>query len=258
MAHTRDWNVSYEGTPSDISNVSSGDDRVRDLKTDIRERIDVDHYMDLSGTQADHGEHRKVTFHESLSSDPSPGTGKGALYTKDVDSKPELHYQDEDGNVIQLTTAGSLAADIQRVYSTTTSATQYSLPLVPEDDTIPQFTEGISILSANITPKSTSNYLHVSAMINFDSDTSRLVFMLGQTGESNVHRVAMLYSTYTGHSSVYLRFRIPVPSASAITLHILAAAYDDTGKKITINGVNGSRYYGGAMESFMEVIERAS
>lgn len=111
MAHTRTWNSSYEASPADADNLSEGAGKIRNVKVDVRERMALDHYMDTSGTDADHGQHKKVTFQAPLAADPDPGTDKGAVYTKDVSSKAELHFEDEDDNVVQLTTAGALNHD---------------------------------------------------------------------------------------------------------------------------------------------------
>ncbi len=45
---------------------------------------------------------------ETQGSAPTPVADYGFLYTKDVSSKAELHYIDEDSNVIVITSAGSL------------------------------------------------------------------------------------------------------------------------------------------------------
>ena len=107
MAFTRTWNATYEAAPAGSTDVSAGDDRIRDFKLDIRERLNIDHYHDPAGTDADHGEHRKITFHEPISS-PSNVANKAFLFGKDVGGKIELHYLDEDDNEIQLTKAGIL------------------------------------------------------------------------------------------------------------------------------------------------------
>ncbi|MBI9081498.1 MAG: tail fiber protein [Pseudodesulfovibrio sp.] len=107
-----DWNSTFEGVPDDDDNISAGAEDIRNFKLEVRNRIAKDHYMDLAGTQADHGEHSKVTFHAPLTSNPAPGTEKGALFTKDVDSVAELHFQDEDDNVTQITTGGELKVDL--------------------------------------------------------------------------------------------------------------------------------------------------
>jgi len=107
MAHTETWNAAFESSPADGDFIPDGPDKIRDLKLAVRERLAIDHYMDIAGTDADHGEHKKVTFHEPIST-PGNVADKAFLYTKDVNSKVELHWEDEDGNEAQLTTEGAL------------------------------------------------------------------------------------------------------------------------------------------------------
>jgi len=108
MAYSFDWNSEFKDAPGDSEAISGGAGRIRDLKEAIQERIAHDHYMDIAGTQADHGEHQMITFHEPETAYPTPGEDKGALYTKNVSDKAELHWTDEDGNDLQLTSAGGL------------------------------------------------------------------------------------------------------------------------------------------------------
>ena len=103
---TDTWNSAFEAAPADTDNVSSGDDAIRTTRLAVREHLDVDHYMDIAGTTADHGEHRKVTLR--VGSAPSNVADKGFLYAKDYNSKAELHYLDEDNNEIQITLAGAI------------------------------------------------------------------------------------------------------------------------------------------------------
>jgi hypothetical protein len=106
MAYTRTWDAAYEAYPAATDLVSEGDDRIRNLKTDTRERFAKDHYFDIAGTDADHGEHSKVTLR--VGSAPTQAADKGMLYAKDVSSKAELFYRDEDGNEVQLTSGGKI------------------------------------------------------------------------------------------------------------------------------------------------------
>jgi len=107
-AHTTTWNAAYEASPADSDSISAGAGKIRGLKEDVRERIAVDHYFDTAGTDADHGQHSKVTFQAPLGADPSNAANKGFLYTKDVSSVVELFFEDESGNVIQLSSGGLL------------------------------------------------------------------------------------------------------------------------------------------------------
>jgi len=103
MAHTQTWNSSYEAIPANGDDASEGALRIRNLKRDIRERLELDHIMDESDND---GLHEKVTFAAPISK-PTAVTDQGFLYTKDVSAKAELFWLDEDDNEVQLTSAGS-------------------------------------------------------------------------------------------------------------------------------------------------------
>lgn len=103
MPHTRNWNAAYEAIPADPAAAAQGANRIRDLKLDIRERFDLDHIMDEDTT--DDGRHRHVCLVEQ-GSDPGNLANKGFLYTKDVSGVTELFYEDNSGDVLQLTNDG--------------------------------------------------------------------------------------------------------------------------------------------------------
>jgi len=77
MAYTDTWNAAFEALPADVDNISEGADRIRDLKLAVRERLAKDHYFDVAGTDADHGEHVKVTLRTG--SAPTNAANKGML-----------------------------------------------------------------------------------------------------------------------------------------------------------------------------------
>ncbi len=102
---TRTWNAAYEAQPADTENISLGAGRIRDFKSDVQERLEVDHFH--AGDTQD-GEHKKLTLGAPIAT-PANVANKGFLYTKDVSSKAELHFEDEDGNEVQLTDAGAIS-----------------------------------------------------------------------------------------------------------------------------------------------------
>ena len=103
MAFTRTWDAAYMQIPADTDAASEGANRIRDFKTDIKERAAIDHSM---AGDADDGKHLQVTFKDPLGAKPSASASEGYLYTKDVSAKAELFWEDEDGNELQLTVAG--------------------------------------------------------------------------------------------------------------------------------------------------------
>lgn len=107
MAFTRTWNAAYEAQPADTENISLGAGRIRDFKSDVQERGEVDHSW---AGNADDGKHKQITILAPLGSDPANIANHGFLYTKNVSAKVELFWEDEDGNVVQITVAGDLNA----------------------------------------------------------------------------------------------------------------------------------------------------
>lgn len=100
--------VSWDETsPAGNTNISLGDNRIREMKTQIREVIDVDHDFPSSGNATDVGQHKKCTFQEQA----DLGTGAvnaTILGSQTVSGKGELLYSDEDNNDIQITDNGKL------------------------------------------------------------------------------------------------------------------------------------------------------
>lgn len=128
MAYTDTWNAAFEALPADVDNISEGADRIRDTKLAVRERLAKDHYFDIAGIDADHGEHSKVTLRVGAA--PTAVANKGILYAKDVSAKAELFYIDEDGDEVQLTTGGSpfsFASGTKMVFYQDTAPTGWTI-----------------------------------------------------------------------------------------------------------------------------------
>jgi hypothetical protein len=96
------WN---ESSPAGSDALNAGDNRIREMKTQIREVIDVDHKFASSGSDADNGCHDQVTLLEKA--DLGTGAvGKTILGSQTVSAKGELVYTDEDDTDIVLTKGG--------------------------------------------------------------------------------------------------------------------------------------------------------
>ena len=93
---------------------AEADDNMRRIQGAVQELLNVDHIADKTGTEvsnADSGEHRKILFHAPIASTPTVAADHGDLRTKDVSSKAELHWTDEDENELQLTSKGNNLAN---------------------------------------------------------------------------------------------------------------------------------------------------
>ena len=94
-----------ETTPAGTEAISLGDNRLRELKTQLREIFGEDHTFEYTGQDITWGSHRRITFIEQAS-DQTAVANTNILYTKEVDGKCELHIINEDSNVMQLTSKG--------------------------------------------------------------------------------------------------------------------------------------------------------
>lgn len=86
-----------ESKPGDSDIVSQFPAVERLFRDIIESWLLIDHDTD--------GEHIQVTLPE-LGADPTNATNTGFLYTKDDSGDTELFYEDDDGNVIQMTADG--------------------------------------------------------------------------------------------------------------------------------------------------------
>lgn len=99
---TRTWNASYEQSPEDDDDALEGALRIREVREDVRERLEVDHSW---AGDAHDGKHKQVSF-IAQGSDPTLDADNFALYCKSVGGKTNLFFKDEDGTVIQMTGGG--------------------------------------------------------------------------------------------------------------------------------------------------------
>lgn len=108
MTFTTTWNANFEASPPDTGeNHSLGANRIRLLKNSIRERLAIDHYFAIAGTDEDHGEHSQITFHGNLAT-PANVANKGTLYPQLVSTKLEVFYKNNANQIVQITSNGAL------------------------------------------------------------------------------------------------------------------------------------------------------
>lgn len=133
---TNAWNSAYESEPSGSSSIAGGDDIIRNLKRDVRERLEIDHVIQ-DGVNSD-GQHLKTTLVVQTVA-PTAVASAGILHTLDVNDVAELFWVDEDGNSIQLTDGGEWGLGLEphvfkKVPTVATRAVQTSGNLTPNPD----------------------------------------------------------------------------------------------------------------------------
>lgn len=110
MAFTNSWD---ETTPTGSDAASVADDFFRKHRLDLGERLEVMFYgfnaSDNSSPEDVPGV-KSLPFRNQGDTPSTPSTDYGLVYVKNVDGIPELFYLDDEGNEIQLTSAGSLGS----------------------------------------------------------------------------------------------------------------------------------------------------
>lgn len=136
-----------------------------------------------------------------------------------------------------------------------TGAVATGTTILPFDNTIPQNTEGTEFLSVAITPTSATNILEVTVVLNYSYSIANTVSMaLFQDSTANALAASAEYgSTATGLVNSSMIHRFTAGTTSATTLKVRAGG--ETAGTITLNGISGTRFFGGVMSSSITVVE---
>jgi hypothetical protein len=151
-----------------------------------------------------------------------------------------------------------LPNNVIQVQRTATGAVATGTTLIPDDDTIPQITEGDQYMSQAITPSSAANALEVRAQA-----------LLSTSQAGNCGMVLALFQDATANALMATRFNSPTAdhiNMLPISATILAAGTAATTLRArggpgavgttTFNGSGGGgRKYGGVANSFIELRE---
>lgn len=126
--------------------------------------------------------------------------------------------------------------------------------VIPADDTIPQVTEGTQILTATITPKTTTNRVRVqftgSISASANSYVAAAVFVNGATDA-----VYATFTTVQGNNlatTIALDYSYVPASTSAQVITIRVGPQAGTAR---MNGTNSARFFGGRSTARLTVTE---
>lgn len=103
-----------DATPVSTDVASGGVAHFTNLKGSLCERLKDTMYGFTAGEDTDTLKGNKLTRYMVQAADPTAVANAILLYGKDASAKTELFCIDEDGHVIQITSAGSLAVDAVR------------------------------------------------------------------------------------------------------------------------------------------------
>ena len=124
----------------------------------------------------------------------------------------------------------------------------------PNDDTIPQITEGNEFQTVIITPTSATNKLVIEANINFSSSVdSTISAALFQDAVANALAAKSQRGAATVMDGISFNYEMVAGTTSAITFRIRAGGA--SAGTITFNGASGARKFGGVVNSYIKVTE---
>lgn len=184
---------------------------------------------------------------DTLSNRPSAGLSGRFFFASDTSAL----YVDTGATWISISggssSGGKLVQRQQTSYSTqllTTTA------VIPSDDTIPQNTEGVQILSKGITPQAVDNIINVSVFVPQASDYGTILALF-QNSNANASAAA---KADTSPSVAVLHYAMTVTSTASITFTVRIGCMQ-SGKL----GVNRDAAYvrnlGGVMCAYMVIDE---
>lgn len=154
------------------------------------------------------------------------------------------------------TYAGEGTNAIQQIARTNYNAVATGTTQIPNDDTIPQITEGTEFMTLSITPKSATNLLvfRVNAWLTNSTADRWLNMALFQDATADALAATTFYAA-TGSGSVqnYLSHSMTAGTTSSTTFRIRAGS--NGSGTVTFNGVTGGRLFGAVTHSSIEVTE---
>lgn len=148
---------------------------------------------------------------------------------------------------------------MQQRRNATGAASTAGTTVIPRDDTIPQITEGAELLTQAITCRATMNLVRVDALMQIapNDGASYIAAALFKDATASALAVTSLEAPNGAISSLPLRYVALASTVSAATFRIRAGK--DAGAAgvvdLTLNGVNGARFYGGVLNSYLEIEE---
>ncbi len=148
-----------------------------------------------------------------------------------------------------------LPGQLVQVQRTDTGAVASGTTQIPNDDTIPQNTEGDQYMTQAITPSSAANVLSVEASAQFTVSTNAyLQAALFQDSTANALKAIVAGNNAADYPfPLSIKQRVLAGTTSATTFKVRAGP--SSAATMTFNGVAAGRKLGGVMNSYIEAQE---
>jgi len=154
-----------------------------------------------------------------------------------------------------VTQAKVAAGFAVQVVDTLTNAVDTTTTLIPQDNTIPQSSEGKNFMSVTITPKATANKLVIEAVLfgSHSVATDIAVALFQDAGTSAIAAVSVYQPTATGRLTIPISHSMTAGTIVATTFRINAGS--PAAGTTTFNGASSASLYGAITKSYIRVTE---
>ena len=153
------------------------------------------------------------------------------------------------------TASNALSGSVIQIVNTQTGAVATGTTVIPDDDTIPQITEGDEYMTRAITPNNASNVLYIHVVVHGSRSAAGGHHAVALFQDSTADALAVGFSSFRAagdRDEVSFVHKMTAGTTSSTTFKVRAAS---DGGTYTFNGVAGARKYGGVVASSITVYE---
>lgn len=146
---------------------------------------------------------------------------------------------------------------IGQIVESSSGAVATTAATIPYDDTIPQNTEGAQFYTVTITPSSATSTLLIEYWIHATGTAASTyaIMALFQDSTANALDAGAMQNPNASPIALFRRYKMAAGTTSATTFKLRAGPDSVQGGTLTINGVGGSRLFGGVLTSGIRVTE---
>jgi hypothetical protein len=148
-----------------------------------------------------------------------------------------------------------LTGDVVQVVSFQTGAVATGTTTIPQDDTIPQSSEGDQYMTLAITPTNSANILVIEVVLILTAAAANTAGVaLFQDSTANALAGVLQYIGSTNAiNAVNFKHKMTAGTTSATTFKVRAGL--GSAGTLTVNGLGGGRLYGGVLASGITITE---
>jgi hypothetical protein len=149
------------------------------------------------------------------------------------------------------------AGSVLQVVSSKTSTMSTTTANIPQDNSIPQITEGAQFLSLAITPKSATNTLVFNINLAAGANVAGTTYVVALFQDSTANALCTNWTTVAGVNYIHpisMNYFMTSGTTSSTTFTVRAGPGQNT---LTVNGVGAAAYFGGTLFSSITITEIA-